>query len=211
MSLVLACITAWLLGGIPFGLCLVRWFKGVDIRRIGSGNVGATNASRAFGGRLQLPVFLLIYALDFLKGFVPALGFASWFGVVPAGGGAGLLAPVLIGAAAVLGHCFSPYLGLRGGKGVATTTGVFAALEPVPLGLAIAVFLLVFQLSRQVFLGSLALGIALALGVVLREPATAFDGRLPVTVLALLVALFMFWTHRGNLARFRARRQDGAS
>ena len=98
LSVPSAAVTAWLLGGIPFGLVLVRLFKGVDIRTLGSGNVGATNASRAFEGRLRLPVFLLIYVLDFLKGFVPALWFPTWFGIELA---VGSWVPVGLGAAAV--------------------------------------------------------------------------------------------------------------
>lgn len=206
MALALACLCAWLLGGVPFGLVLVRAFVGVDIRTIGSGNVGATNASRAFGARLRGPIFFLIYVLDFAKGFVPALWFAGWFGA-----GDGLLPAVLIGAAAVAGHCFSPYLGFKGGKGVATTTGVFAAIEPVALAVALATFVVVWAATRRVFFGSLALGLGLAGAVVLRDPTTAFGERLPATVLALAVAAFLFWTHRSNLAKFRAERAGGAA
>ncbi len=198
----LACALAWVLGGIPFGLVLVRLFCGIDIRTIGSGNVGATNASRAFPGRARLPVFLLIYVLDFGKGFVPATFFPAWFGLGP-----GLLAPVLVGAAAVLGHCVSPFLGLRGGKGVATTTGVFAAVDPIALLCGLAAFGAVFGATRRVFWGSLALALALPIAVVAREPSAAFGERLPVTVLALAVAAFLFWTHRSNLRKFRAERR----
>lgn len=200
MSIVLAATCAWLLGGIPFGLVLVRLLLGVDVRRVGSGNIGATNASRAFGRRARLPVFLSIYVLDFAKGLVPTLWFPVWFGCGP-----GLLAPVLIGASAVLGHCASPYLRLRGGKGVATTTGVFAALELVPLAVALGVFFAVLAATRQVFLGSLALGVTLAAAIPLRDTSTAFGARLPVTVLALLAAGFLFYTHRSNLRGMRDR------
>ncbi|MBK8978551.1 MAG: glycerol-3-phosphate acyltransferase [Planctomycetes bacterium] len=200
--LALACLIAWLLGGIPFGLVLVRVFRGVDIRTIGSGNVGATNASRAFTGRGRSLVFFAIYLLDFAKGCVPALTFGPWL----AGDGS-ILAAVLVGAAAILGHCFSPFLGLRGGKGVATTTGVFAAVEPLALLVALATFGAVFALTRRVFVGSLALGVALALATVLRAPATAFGARLPATTLALAAMAFLFWTHRSNLrAAVRERR-----
>lgn len=206
MSLALACVCAWLLGGVPFGLVLVFAFKGVDVRHIGSGNVGATNASRAFGGALRPAVFLAIYLLDFAKGFVPTLWFPGWFGLDDGG-----LAAVLIGAAAVAGHCFSPYLGFHGGKGVATSTGVFAAIEPIALLVALAAFLVALKLTRQVFFGSLALGLALAVAVVLRAPDSAFDERLPATALAFAVAAFLFWTHRSNISRFRAQRSGGAA
>jgi glycerol-3-phosphate acyltransferase PlsY len=207
MSLVAACLASWLLGGIPFGLVVVRLLKGVDIRTIGSGNVGATNASRAFGATARLPVFLLIYALDFLKGLVPTA-------LAPAAAGladAGLHVPVAVGACAIAGHCWSPFLRLAGGKGVATATGVFAVLDPLALGIALLVFGAVFAFTRQVFLGSLALGLALAGAVVLRDPDTAFDERLAVTVFAAVLAALLFYTHRSNIRRFLQRRAAEAS
>lgn len=203
--LVFVCLAAWLLGGIPWGLVLVRLFRGVDIRTIGSGNIGATNASRAFSGWARPAVFLAIYVLDFAKGFVPAFVAPRLVDADP------LLASVLAGAAAILGHVFSPYLRLRGGKGVATTTGVLAALEPIALAVALLAFFVVLRLTRHVYLGSLSLGIALALAVVLRAPATAFGERLPVTLLGFAVAAFLFWTHRNNLREAAARRRAAES
>ncbi|MCC6783827.1 MAG: glycerol-3-phosphate acyltransferase [Planctomycetes bacterium] len=202
MSIVLAILCAWVLGGIPFGLVLVRLLRGVDIRTLGSGNVGATNASRAFG-KARVPFFLLFYVLDFLKGYAPARWFAAWFGL-DAGAGPGLA--VALGAAAVLGHCFSPFLRLRGGKGVATTTGVFAVVEPLALGVALLAFFAVLAVTRRVFFGSLAIAVALPLSAIVREPGAAFGARWPVTVLALAVGAFLFWTHRSNFARLRSER-----
>lgn len=205
MTLAFVCLAAWLLGGIPWGLVLVRLFRGVDIRTIGSGNIGATNASRAFTGQARLAVFLAIYVLDFAKGFVPAIVAPQLVDADP------LLASVLAGAAAILGHVFSPYLRLRGGKGVATTTGVLAAVEPIALAVGLLAFFVVLRLTRQVYLGSLSLGIALALAVVLREPATAFGARLPASLLGVAVAAFLFWTHRNNLRDAAARRRAAES
>jgi len=184
----------------------VRLLKGVDIRTIGSGNIGATNAARAFGKQAGLAIFVAIYLCDFAKGFLPTLLGPGWVGLAD-----GLGTPVLVGASAVLGHCASPYLGFHGGKGVATTTGVFAALSPWPLVIAVATFFVVLALTRQVFLGSLALGSALCLGVVLQDPASAFGERLPVTLLAFAAAGLLFWTHRSNIRRFLERRSAGAS
>ncbi|MEM7202607.1 MAG: glycerol-3-phosphate acyltransferase [Planctomycetota bacterium] len=202
MLFALGCLLSYLLGGIPFALVLVRLVQGIDVRTVGSGNVGATNASRAFGPRLRLPVFVLIYLLDFGKGLVPALLGPALFG-----GGVG--APVWFGACAVLGHCASPYLGLRGGKGVATTTGVVAAIEWQALLIGLLVFLAVFGLTRRVFLGSLALGLALAAAIVLRDPATAFGARLSHSLFGIVVAVFLFWTHRSNLRGLAASRGEG--
>lgn len=194
MLLALACVVAYVVGGIPFGLLLARVFAGVDIRTIGSGNVGATNAARAFRTRRQrLAMFVLIYLLDAAKGFLPA------YFLPGAVGHPGANAAAAIGCAAVLGHCFSPWLRLRGGKGVATGCGVFAAIEPLALLVALAAFGIAYALTRKVFVGSLTLGVALALAVALRDPQTAFSGRASITLLAIAVALFFFFTHRSNL------------
>lgn len=200
MDLALGCLAAFLLGAIPFALVLVRVLAGVDLRKVGSGNLGATNASRAFGRRIGLGVFCLVYLLDAGKGFV-----ATAFGPAAIGmDGKSTLPQVLLGASAVLGHCYSPFLRFRGGKGVATVTGVFLALDPVALAIAVGVFLVVRVLTGQVFLGSLTLGVALALGVILHYPSDSFSDKLPVTCLAILVAGFLFYTHRKNIRGFRS-------
>ena len=198
MSFAVGCALAYLLGGIPFALVLVRLLKGVDVRTLGSGNVGATNASRAFEGRARLAIFVLIYLLDTAKGFLPA-----FFGPELFDGPASRA--ILFGACAILGHCASPYLGFRGGKGVATTTGVVAAVEPVALLIGLGAFFVVFAITRRVFFGSLALGIALALAIVFRDLDTAFAERVAASVFGIAVAAFLFFTHRSNLLKMFAQ------
>jgi acyl phosphate:glycerol-3-phosphate acyltransferase len=210
MALVLACLCGFLLGAVPWALVVVRLLKGVDVRKVGSGNVGATNASRAFaskGGRLG--AFLLIYLLDATKGFVPASFLPQWFLAEGSGGDSYQLAAVLCGASAVLGHVFTPFLGFRGGKGVATATGVLFALDWQATSVALAVFFLVRWWSGQVFFGSLALGGALAAAAIVLHPTEAFAARLPVTVLCLCLAVLLFWTHRSNLKKHFAARAVG--
>lgn len=205
MPLALGCLLGFLLGGVPWALVVVRLCKGLDVRKVGSGNVGATNASRAFaskGGRLG--AFLGIYLLDAAKGFVPAWFFPHWFST-----GTPLLAGVLFGAAAVLGHVFTPFLGFRGGKGVATATGVLFALDWQVVAVALLVFFLVRWLAGHVFFGSLALGIALPAAAIGLHRGDAFGSRLPVTVLCLLLAVLIFWTHRSNLKKHFAARAAG--
>lgn len=199
MDLVVGCLGAFLLGAIPFALLLVRALAGIDLRRVGSGNVGATNASRAFGSKTGLLIFALVYLLDAGKGWV-----STWVGCVWIRDDASYIAPVLLGAAAVLGHCFSPFLKFRGGKGVATATGVFLVLDPKAVLIAIGAFMVVRLVSGQVFLGSLALGLALATAVFLENPGTAFTERLPIMCLAILIAAFLFYSHRENIRGFRS-------
>ncbi len=182
IELLLGCVCSYLLGSIPFALLLVRCLAGVDVRKVGSGNVGATNASRVFGKRSRYLVFLLIYALDFGKGFLPT------FWACPEVGTA-----VLWGSCAILGHCTSPFLGFKGGKGVATTTGVFAVLSWPVLCISLGVFFLVLFATKQVYMGSLAIGLTLVVGAIITQADW------PVLLLSLLVSAFLFYTHRSNI------------
>jgi glycerol-3-phosphate acyltransferase PlsY len=206
MTLAIGCVLAFLLGGVPWALVVVRALKGVDVRTVGSGNVGATNASRAFERRrARLFAFVLIYLLDAAKGFAPA-----WFGpgLVGAAGASPVLAGVLLGAAAVLGHVFTPFLGFRGGKGVATATGALFALDWQATAIALLAFFVVRGCTGHVFFGSLALAVALPGAAIALHPADAFGARMPVTVLCGALAALLFWTHRGNLRRHFARREE---
>lgn len=201
MTLVLGCLLAFVFGGVPWALVVVRVCKGIDVRTVGSGNVGATNASRAFKTRAgRLLAFVAIYLLDAAKGFLPVLFGPDWVGLDST-----LLTAVLLAAAAILGHIFSPFLNFRGGKGVATATGALFVLDPWAVVIAIAVFFVVRLVTGQVFLGSLALGVALAAAAILLHLANAFGERLPVTVLCCLLGALLFWTHRSNLAKHFAK------
>jgi glycerol-3-phosphate acyltransferase PlsY len=209
MPLALVCLGAFLLGAVPFALLVVRVCKGVDVRTVGSGNVGATNASRAFaskGGRLG--AFLGIYLLDALKGFAPALWGPLFAGVAAA---EQLAAGVLLGLCAVLGHVFTPFLGFRGGKGVATATGALFALDWRVTAVGLGVFFVVRLLTGHVFFGSIALGFALPVAAYALAPEAAFAARLPFTALCLLLAVFLLWTHRSNLRKHFAGKATGTA
>lgn len=185
-----AVLLSYLLGSIPFGLVLVRVFKGVDLRTLGSGNIGATNAMRAAGRPLGLSVF----ALDFLKGWVAVVGCAQFLG------GASPLSwlAVACGAASVLGHCFPVWLRFRGGKGVATGFGALVAFDPLIWVIAGAVWLGVLAAFRMVSMASLVMGLAFPLAAWLRT------GALEPTVGAALLALLILVRHRSNMARIMA-------
>jgi glycerol-3-phosphate acyltransferase PlsY len=197
MSFALAAPLTFFIGAIPFGWVAFKLVRGGDVRRFGSGNVGATNFARQFTGWRRWLAFAAVYLLDMGKGFAPVTLLASepW----PRAG---------LGLLAVAGHVFSPFLGFKGGKGVATASGVLLALDPLAFLVAVAVFGVVFALTRVVALGSIALGFALALAVVLREPSSAFHERLAVTGLACFLAVFLLWTHRSNLRKLVAARHE---
>ena len=201
MKFVLICllpIFAYLLGSIPFGLLLARIFAGADLRRLGSGNIGATNVRRVAGNRLGLTVLLL----DAAKGALPALAAAA---LVDPAGALGAAYTGLVAACAVAGHLFPVYLKFRtGGKGVATAAGAFLVLAPAALGLSLLVFVLVVCFTDRVSAGSLAAAVFLPLAVHLTaKPLT-------LTLWAVVVGVLIVWRHRANIRRLLAGREPRA-
>ena len=179
----------YMLGSIPFGLLLAKLLGGKDVRQHGSGNIGATNVSRVAG-----PVAgILTLILDAAKG-ATAVWLASRFTDHSAG------AMMLSGLAALVGHCFSLWLGFKGGKGVATGLGVFAALCPLAALLGLVVFVVFFLYWRYVSLASLAGTAAMPLFVYLLW-APGHAPPLSVTIGTLLTALLIFVKHAANLQR----------
>lgn len=189
MAAAAALLAAYLLGSTPFAYVAGRALRGIDLRQHGSGNLGATNVYRTLGA----PAAIVVLLLDALKGAVPVLFFPALVQVT------GVWWPVSFGVAAIVGHV-RPYAGLfkGGGKGVATASGVFAALAPVPFLAAFATFVLVVSLTRYVSLGSMLGAAALATTVVVREGAAS-----PLAIVAVLIAAFVVWTHRANIGRLR--------
>jgi glycerol-3-phosphate acyltransferase PlsY len=173
---------AYLIGAIPFGLVVGKLFYGVDIRREGSGNVGTTNVFRVLGKRAGVVVLVL----DMLKGFIPALAasllFNPWYAI-------------FIAAAPVVGHMYSIYLKGSGGKGVATGAGVVLALAPQAFLICLVVWVVLVLTTRYVSVGSLAASFLVPVLVI------AFDDPLPYQIAAVLVAIIVWWAHRGNIGR----------
>jgi acyl phosphate:glycerol-3-phosphate acyltransferase len=194
---ILSFLAAFLIGSIPFGYLIGRFFYGTDIRTRGSGNIGAMNALRSLGTAGAVSVLLL----DALKGFVPTLWALSFFrghldmeGFPPTEQVIG----ALVAAGTVLGHCFSPWLRFKGGKGVATSFGaIFALCWPAGL-IAVGGWIAGALLTRFSSVGSM-LGSVLAPFAIL-----AFTRSLPETLYGLFSALLIVFTHRENISRLRA-------
>jgi acyl phosphate:glycerol-3-phosphate acyltransferase len=186
MSAALVVLGGYLLGSVPFGYWLVRLARGEDVRRAGSGNIGATNVWRTYGRRYGIPVVLF----DIAKGFVPALVGALLVGE---------LTGVLAGGAAMLGHWRPLFLRFqKGGKTVATAGGTFLGVAPLLGVMGLLIWIVVFLLSRYASLASIAAAIALPfVGAALGEPW-------PVLVFASIAALAVVVLHRANIARLRA-------
>jgi glycerol-3-phosphate acyltransferase PlsY len=177
-----AFIAAYVIGSIPFGY-ITGYLKGVDVREFGSGNIGATHVFRILG-----PIAFLVLVLDLGKGAAAAYLGTLFFAGQP-------VLVVLTGLMAVVGHNWSVFLKFEGGKGVATTVGIFLYLMPVLTAVAIGLFLLVVAISRYVSLGSLALAATLAVGSLVIDVPVAYQG------VAWLAAVFVFYQHRGNIQR----------
>jgi acyl-phosphate glycerol 3-phosphate acyltransferase len=193
-----AVLASYLIGAIPFGYLVARWVKGIDIRKEGSGNIGATNVGRVLGLRF----FCLVFTLDLLKGFLPAWGFPRVVASLTDQPAPGNLA-VLAALASILGHNFPVYLGFKGGKGVATSLGAMLALDPVASVAAAAGFVASLMVCRYVSVSSILGGVAFALVHFLsvKSPWSREQwamSTLTVSLLALLVV-----RHRKNFSRLQ--------
>lgn len=173
---------AYLCGSIPFGLVIGKLVYDVDVREHGSGNVGATNVFRVLGKKAGATVMFLDIFKGWLPAFIAAQLFSPW-------------AAVFIAAAPVVGHMYSIFLKGRGGKGIATGAGVVLALVPLAFAIIFAVWLLLILATRYVSVASL---VAAALVPVL---TIAFGEPLPYKIAGVLVAILVWYAHRGNIRR----------
>jgi acyl phosphate:glycerol-3-phosphate acyltransferase len=178
---------AYGVGATPTSYWVARGFHGVDLRRVGSGNLGATNTYRILGWKAALPVGLF----DVLKGWLPVVLFPSLAGVE------GALWPLAFGGAAIVGHVCSFWVGFRGGKGVATSAGVFLGLAPWAFLVGFVVWFTTVLLTRYVSLGSILAALVLPPAVLL----TPHRGGEAAVVFTVLLAVFVLWTHRENIRR----------
>jgi glycerol-3-phosphate acyltransferase PlsY len=201
-----AVLCAYFLGSIPFGLVLAKWVKGVDLRAIGSGNIGATNASRAMGRRWGLTVF----ALDFLKGWAPV--YCCNF-VISDDEQLQLLLKIACGTAAVLGHCYPIYLGFKGGKGVATGCGAIVGISFWVFFCGGLVWLLVRYTTRYAGLASIMMGFTFPIAAgFLPEDFMMLPTKLmllpntrhELVIAASLLTFLILMRHRPNIRRMLA-------
>lgn len=183
MELFPAILIGYAVGSLPIGFLVAHTTRGVDLRRTGSGNVGAANVYRTTG----LGIAIAVMAADMAKGAVAVLMAGSG---VPA---------VAAGVAAVAGHVYPVWLGFRGGKGVATASGVFGVLSPLPTAIAAAAFVVTVARTRYISLGSIVATVLLPLVAWLTPGLRAVD------VGATLVSILILFRHRGNIARLWSR------
>ena len=193
ISIVLV-VGANLVGGIPFGLLFVRWFAKIDVRTVGSGNIGATNVRRAAG----TPIATMVLCCDLLKGVVPVLLAQA----VMDQSSYGRWAAAAVGLSAILGHMYPVYLGFRAsGKGVATTLGVFLVLAPMAVLIALLFFILLVTATRRVSIGSMG-------GAAVLIPAVWLTTNDPGVIgAALLIVMLILFRHTENIKRLMAGKE----
>jgi glycerol-3-phosphate acyltransferase PlsY len=202
-SLLILIAGAYVAGSIPFGL-LVGWTRGIDVRTSGSGNIGASNVGRLLGKKF----FFLVMFLDLLKSLIPML--AAWYVVRGTAPTPQLYVLwLMVGFAAILGHMFSLFLKFKGGKGVATSTGVMLGLWPyytLPALITILVFIIVFFMTRYISVGSITAALAFPISYVLLALLNRWplDVQWPLLAFALAISTLVIWKHRTNIARLRA-------
>jgi glycerol-3-phosphate acyltransferase PlsY len=184
----LAVVLAYLIGAVPFAYLVVYAVRRVDIRTVGSGNVGATNAGRLLGFRY----FLLVFALDLAKGYLPTLWARS---VSPSG------LAVFVAVAAILGHNFPIYLRFRGGKGVATSLGALFALDPIASGMTAFSFVVFLLVTRYVSLSSIMAGLFFFVAHFLRVPDPWSRDEVVMSVATIGLMGMLLVRHRKNLVR----------
>ncbi|HWA83524.1 MAG TPA: glycerol-3-phosphate 1-O-acyltransferase PlsY [Fimbriimonadaceae bacterium] len=183
--MLLACliVVAYLVGAVPFGVLITR-ARGVDVTKVGSGNIGATNVARAIGKEWAILVFLL----DVMKGCGPVLVARTLIG--------NEWLWYVVGLASIAGHCASPFLRFKGGKGVATSLGMVFGASPIVAAGGFTMFIVLFAICRWVSLSSIvAVGGSVVIAALLRD--------WPYTAIGSLLFLFVLYTHRENIKRLR--------
>ncbi len=195
LNLVTIALAGYLLGSVPSSIWIAKKGYGIDIREHGSGNAGGTNVFRVLGWKPAL----IVGIFDIGKGFVATFFFSRI-----------LFAPMeiepvylqlLAGCSAVLGHCYTAFAGFRGGKGVATAGGMLIAIFPTVLPICLLVFVIVVLVTRYVSLASMSASVTLPIGLMVLRFAFGTEVPMPLFVLAFVVPVFIFYTHRANIGR----------
>lgn len=191
MYIAIIIILSYIIGSFPTSIILGKTLKGIDVRDYGSGNAGATNAFRVFGWKIGL----ITAIVDIFKGFVATFWIAQL-------GSENIESMMLIaGASAILGHTFTIFAGFRGGKGVATATGMLIALFPIALPICFVVFLITIFTTGQVAIGSMLASITLPILLAIMKFYLGMDISNYFFYFSLVIPIFIVFTHRSNIQK----------
>lgn len=184
MLFIISLFLSYLIGSIPTGYLISKWFKKIDIREHGSGNPGATNVFRVVGTTAGAITLII----DFFKGFIPVITAIHFFPNQ-------LILIVIIGLFSIAGHNWTLFLKFRGGKGVITSGGVFMAILPIPTTIAFTIFLITFFATKHVSIGSMISAISLPISV------WFINGSYFLTTVSFFCAALIIFLHRSNISR----------
>jgi len=197
LAYILTALGAYLLGSIPFGFLAAK-AKGIDIRSVGSGNIGATNAMRVLGK----PIGITVLLLDAAKGWFAVRFLSFWIAdhlfQLDSLGGTREICAVVAGVFAVLGHNYTCWLKFKGGKGIATTAGVYLVLAPWAVLIALIVFVLAIAITRYVSVGSIFAAIALPIATIFTQNGLLVD------IVTVALGALAIYKHKSNIQRLMA-------
>lgn len=203
VNLSIIVLFSYLVGSIPTSIIVSKAFKGIDIRKHGSGNAGGTNTFRVLGWKAGL----IVVIVDILKGFI-ATRWISQLNLFNSPLDTYSLTPVLAGAAAIIGHCYTVFAGFKGGKGVATAAGMLIAISPVSFLICVLVFAAVLTTSGYVSLSSMTTAVALPVSVLIRRFVFSQGEGVPFFIFSLLISGFIVYSHRGNIKRLLSGKEN---
>lgn len=196
-------ILSYLAGSIPTSIIVCRVLKGTDIRKHGSGNAGATNCFRVMGWKAGM----FVVAVDIFKGFA-ATEWISRLNIAGGGPEAGMVVPILAGAAAIFGHCFTIFARFKGGKGIATSAGMLLSIFPVPLVVSATAFAAVLLTSGYVSLSSLTAAFVFPITMTALYIRGWENIGPAALIFSFMIAAFIFYTHRSNIKRLMAGNEN---
>ena len=194
LVIVLLIVLSYFLGGIPTSYIFGKVFKKIDIRKHGSGNVGATNALRVLGVKMGITTLIIDIGKGYLPVFLSKIVFRK-FDISERD-----IYFILIGLAAIFGHIFSIYLHFKGGKGVATSAGVFLSLIPIPFLIAFSTFIVIVAVSKYVSLGSITAAVVLVVAELIKNFQNSFT-QIEYLIFTVVIALFIIIRHSANIKR----------
>jgi glycerol-3-phosphate acyltransferase PlsY len=196
--LVIFCVICYLIGSVPTGILVVRALKGMDIRQFGSGSSGATNVSRILG----LKYGVLVLLVDTAKGFLPIFYLAPWLASTSQIHIAVVPIKIILGLFAIAGHVWTVFAKFKGGKGVGTGAGVILAISPIATVLCLAVWAIIFAITRYVSIASMIAAVSFPVVVfAMGNPDRALQ------IFSIVLPLLIIFTHRRNIIRLVKRQE----
>lgn len=204
LSIVIMIFVSYLIGSIPFAYIVGKVFKGIDLRKQGSGNLGSTNAFRVLG----IPLGILVQVLDIAKGLVAVIFVSTFFYThLPFANHTPFedqtLVKIIAGLSAVIGHTFSVFVNFKGGKGINTALGMLISLAPIDVSISIGFFVLILISSGYVSLGSIIASFVLPVTMFVRENFFKVEiyGYNTLIVFSIAISIFLIYNHRSNIMR----------